>query len=138
MNRNLLSKTILALSLAFAIHLPLNAQLLAEKQIDSLVEKTLSTFNVPGIAVSVIKDGKVVHSKGYGLRSIQSDKKVDENTLFGVASNTKAFTAAALGILVDQKKIEWDTRVTDVLPEFKLYDAYVTREFKFRQNIGHT
>lgn len=78
MNRNILSKTILALFLAFAINLPLNAQVLTEKQIDSLVEKTLSTFNVPGIAVSVIKDGKVVHSKGYGLRSIQSDKKVDE------------------------------------------------------------
>lgn len=137
MNRNILSKTILALFLAFAINLPLNAQVLTEKQIDSLVEKTLSTFNVPGIAVSVIKDGKVVHSKGYGLRSIQSDKKVDENTLFGVASNTKAFTAAALGILVDQKKIEWDTRVSDVLPEFKLYDAYVTREFTVRDLLTH-
>src|SRR5690606_14337979 len=105
MNKNLLSKTCIAFfSLLFAVSFNLQAQVLTEKHIDRLVEKTLSTCNVPGIAVSVIKDGKVVHSKGYGKRSINSDKKVDENTLFGVASNTKAFTAAALGVLVDQKK----------------------------------
>src|SRR5690606_31123982 len=63
--------------------------------------------------------------------------KIDENTLFGVASNTKAFTAAALGILVDEGKITWDTKVTDVLPEFKLYDAYVTREFTVRDLLTH-
>jgi CubicO group peptidase (beta-lactamase class C family) len=125
------------LFLFFCLNASLQAQVLTERQIDSLVEKTLATFNVPGIAVSVIKDGKVVHSKGYGVRSIASDKKVDENTLFGVASNTKAFTAAALGVLVDQKKIEWDSRVTDILPEFKLYDAYVTREFTVRDLLTH-
>jgi len=137
MNKNPLFKTILAFLLVFLATIPLNAQILTEKQIDSLVEKTLVTFNVPGIAVSVIKDGKVVHAKGYGLRSIKADQKVDENTLFGVASNTKAFTAAALGVLVDQKKIEWDTKVTDILPEFKLYDAYVTREFTVRDLLTH-
>src|SRR5690606_6347910 len=115
----------------------LQAQDLSEKQIDSLVEKTLVTFDVPGIAVSVIKDGKVIHSKGYGIRSIKSNKKVDENTLFGVASNTKAFTAAALGILVDQKKITWDTKVSDIIPEFKLYDPYVTNEFTIRDLLTH-
>jgi len=115
----------------------LKAQTLSEKQIDSLVEKTLVTFNVPGIAVSVIKDGKVVHSKGYGVRSIKSNKKVDKNTLFGVASNTKAFTAASLGVLVDQKKITWDTKVTDVIPEFKLHDPYVTSEFTIRDLLTH-
>lgn len=114
-----------------------HAQVLSEKQIDSIAEKTLQTFNVPGIAVAVVKDGKIVHSKGYGVRSITSNKKVDENTLFGVASNTKAFTAAALGILVDQEKIEWDTKVSDVIPEFKLYDAYVTREFTIRDLLTH-
>lgn len=113
-----------------------NAQL-SEKQIDSIAEKTLQTFNVPGIAVGVIKDGKLIHAKGYGVRSIESGKKVDENTLFGVASNTKAFTAASLGILVDQGKIEWDTKVTDIIPEFKLYDAYVTREFTIRDLLTH-
>lgn len=113
------------------------AQVLTSKQIDSVVEKTLSTFNVPGIAVSVIKDGKIIHLKGYGIRSIKANKRVDENTLFGVASNTKAFTAAALGMLVDEKKISWDTKVTDVIPEFKMYDAYVTSEFTIRDLLTH-
>lgn len=115
----------------------LTAQVLTSKQIDSVVEKTLTTFNVPGIAVAVIKDGKVVHSKGYGVRSIKNNLKVDENTLFGVASNTKAITAAALGMLVDDQKITWDTKVTDVIPEFKMYDPYVTSEFTIRDLLTH-
>jgi CubicO group peptidase (beta-lactamase class C family) len=113
------------------------AQVLTSKQVDSVVEKTLKTFNVPGIAVAIVKDGKVIHAKGYGVRSIKTNKKVDENTLFGVASNTKAFTAAALGILVDEKKITWDTKVTDVIPDFKMYDAYVTQEFTIRDLLTH-
>lgn len=115
----------------------LQAQVLTSKQIDSVAEKTLSTFNVPGVAVAVIKDGKVIHSKGYGIRSIKNNLKVDENTLFGVASNTKAMTAASLGMLVDEKKITWDTKVTDVIPEFKLYDPYVTNEFTVRDLLTH-
>ena len=115
----------------------LKAQVLTSPQIDSLVNKTLSTFNVPGIAVGIVKDGKLIHAKGYGIRSIKGKAKVDENTLFGVASNTKAFTAAALGMLVDEKKITWDTRVTDIIPEFKLYDPYVTQEFTVRDLLTH-
>lgn len=115
----------------------LNAQILTAKQIDSVAEKTIATFNVPGIAVAVIKDGKVIHAKGYGVRSIKTNLKVDENTLFGVASNTKAMTAAALGMLVDEKKITWDTKVTDVIPEFKMYDPYVTNEFTVRDLLTH-
>ncbi|WP_432710140.1 serine hydrolase [Pedobacter sp.] len=115
----------------------LKAQVLTSAQIDSIVNKTLTTFNVPGIAVGIVKDGKLIHAKGYGLRSIKSSKKVDENTLFGIASNTKAFTAAALGMLVDEKKITWDTRVTDIIPEFKLYDNYATQEFTIRDLLTH-
>ena len=115
----------------------LNAQILTSNQVDSIAEKTLSTFNVPGIAVAIIKDGKVIHAKGYGVRSIRTNQKVDENTLFGVASNTKAFTAAALGMLVDEKRITWDTKVTDVIPEFKMYDPYVTNEFTIRDLLTH-
>lgn len=136
-NNILLRATLLYIFIVLTSSTVLKAQILTEKQVDSLVEKTLSTFNVPGIAVSIIKDGKVVHSKGYGIRSIKSNKKVDENTLFGVASNTKAFTAASLGILVDQKKITWDTKVSDVIPEFKLYDPYVTSEFTVRDLLTH-
>ncbi len=115
----------------------LNAQILTSKQIDSVAEKTLTTFNVPGIAVAIVKDGKLIHAKGYGIRSIKTNQKVDENTLFGVASNTKAFTAAALGMLIDDKKLTWDTKVTDVIPEFKMYDPFVTNEFTVRDLLTH-
>jgi CubicO group peptidase (beta-lactamase class C family) len=130
-------KTIFLLVAVLFSTISLQAQILTSKQIDSVTEKTLSTFDVPGIAVAVIKDGKVIHAKGYGVRSIKTNQKVDENTLFGVASNTKAFTAAALGMLVDEHKITWDTKVIDVIPEFKMYDPYVTSEFTIRDLLTH-
>src|SRR6218665_2255821 len=103
--------------LCFTLIHPVFAQI-TSAEIDALAEKTLTTFDVPGIAVAVVKDGKVIHSKGYGVSSLKTGKKVDENTLFGIASNSKAFTSAALGMLIDEKKLSWDTKVTDVIPEF--------------------
>jgi CubicO group peptidase (beta-lactamase class C family) len=120
----------------FAVN-SLVGQVLNAQQIDSLVEKVLVTFDVPGIAVGIIKDDKLIHAKGYGVRSLRSKQKVDENTLFGVASNSKAFTAAALGMLVDEKKLKWDDKVTDYIPEFKLYNPYVTEEFTVRDLLTH-
>ncbi|MFN3381924.1 MAG: serine hydrolase domain-containing protein, partial [Runella zeae] len=115
----------------------LRAQVISSTEIDALVEKTLKTFDVPGIAVAVVKDDKVIHAKGYGVRSLNTQQKVDENTLFGIASNSKAFTAAALGMLIDEKKLSWDTKVTDVIPEFKMYNPYVTEEFTVRDLLTH-
>ncbi|QAA82468.1 serine hydrolase [Aequorivita sp. H23M31] len=123
--------------LLFFLNLSLFAQALSPSQIDSLVEKTMKTFDVPGMAVAVLKDGKIYHKNTYGIRSIKTKEKVNENTLFGVASNTKAFTTAALGQLVDKGKLNWDTKVTDIIPDFKLYDAYVTNEFTVRDLITH-
>jgi len=97
----------------------------------------MKTFNVPGIALAIVKDGKVVHSKGYGVKSIITQQKVDENTLFGIASNSKAFTATALAILVDEKKLNWDDKVIKFIPEFKMYDDYVTHEFTIRDLLTH-
>ena len=111
---------------------PLNAA-----AIDSLAERALRAFDVPGIAVCVIKDGKVVHSKGYGVRSLDTKQPVDENTLFGIASNSKAFTTAALGMLVDEGKLDWDDKVRKYIPEFQLYDPYVTEEFTIRDLLCH-
>ena len=110
---------------------------LSSSQIDTLVDRTMKAFDVPGIAVAVIKDGKVIHSKGYGVRSLNTKEKVDENTLFGIASNSKAFTAAALGILIDEGKLKWDDKVRDHIPEFKLYSPYVTEEFTIRDLLTH-
>ncbi len=112
-------------------------QPISAKQIDSLTELVLKTFNVPGIAVGVVKDGKLIHAKGYGVANLSTGKKVDENTLFGVASNSKAMTAAVLGQLVDEGKIKWDDRVTDYIPEFKMYDPYVTDAFTIRDLLTH-
>jgi CubicO group peptidase (beta-lactamase class C family) len=127
------------ISLVFLILIPLsaNAQALSSKEIDSIVETTLKTFNVPGIAVAIVKDDKVIHAKGYGVRSIESGKPVDEKTLFGIASNSKAFTVAALGILVDEGKLSWDSKVNDIIPEFRLYNPYVTEEFTITDMLTH-
>ena len=106
-------------SLALFLLLPtlrLNAQVITSSQIDSLTELTLKTFDVPGIAVAIVKDGKVIHAKGYGVRSLHTKQQVDVNTLFGIASNTKAFTVAALGILMDDNKVKWDDKITDYIP----------------------
>jgi CubicO group peptidase (beta-lactamase class C family) len=113
------------------------SQPLTSKKIDSVVEEAMKAFNVPGIAVGIIKDGKIIHARGYGVRSLNTQQKTDENTLFGIASNSKAFTAAALGILVDEGKIKWDDKVRDYIPEFKLYSPYVSEEFTIRDLLTH-
>src|SRR5664280_695836 len=115
----------------------ISAQTLSSTEIDSLVERTMKTFDVPGIAVAIVKDDKVIHSKGYGVRSLNTKQKVDENTLFGIASNSKAFTVAALGILIDEGKLKWDDKVIDYIPEFRMYNPYVTEEFTIRDLLTH-
>ena len=128
---------VLALSAAQADETKSLVKPLSKSEIDTLVQRSMATFHVPGIAVAVIKDDKVVYSNGFGVRSLNAKQKVDEHTLFGIASNSKAFTSAALGILVDQKKIKWDDKVTDYIPEFKMYNPYVTDEFTIRDLLTH-
>ena len=121
----------------FIASLQLQAQVITSAQIDSVVELTLKTFNVPGIAVAVVKNDTIIHAKGYGVRSLNTKEKMDTATLFGIASNSKAFTVAALGMLVDEGKLKWDDKVTDYIPEFKMYDPYVTNEFTIKDLITH-
>ncbi|MCB9211639.1 MAG: beta-lactamase family protein, partial [Ignavibacteriales bacterium] len=130
-------KLIKALFFLLIIINSISAQSYSEGLIDSIVNKTLQTFDIPGIAVSIIKDNKIVHSKGYGVRSLSNNLPVDENTLFGIASNSKAFTSATLGILVDEGKLNWDDKVIDFIPEFRLYDPYVTNDFTIRDLLTH-
>lgn len=110
---------------------------ISSTQVDELADRTLKTFNVPGIAVAIVKDGKIIHAKGYGVQSILTKKKVDANTLFGIASNSKAFTSAALAMLVDEGKVNWDDKVIKYLPNFKMYNDYVTNEFTIRDLLTH-
>ncbi|WP_456427516.1 serine hydrolase [Rhodocaloribacter sp.] len=104
---------------------------------DAYVEDVLETFEVPGVAVAIVRDGRVVMTRGYGVREIGKPDPVDAHTLFGIASNTKAFTATALGLLVEEGKIAWDGRVIDYLPWFRMRDPYVTREMTVRDLLVH-
>lgn len=116
---------------------PKAAQPITASAIDSTVARAMSAFQVPGMAVAIVKDGKVVFARGYGVRVVDRPGAVDVDTLFQIGSNTKAFTAAALAILVDEGKIRWDDKVIDYLPEFRLQDPYVTREFTIRDLLTH-
>ncbi|MFB9244410.1 serine hydrolase [Massilia antarctica] len=101
------------------------------------VTRVMKTFDVPGIAIAIVKDGKVVAARGFGVRKLGEPAPVDGKTLFEVASNSKAFTAAALAMLVDEGKLEWDDKVTRHLPDFQMYDAYVTHEMTVRDLLVH-
>lgn len=127
--------TILAILLLFCNN-HLFAQLSA-KEVDSLVEKSIKKFNVAGVAVAIIKDGKVIHKKGYGVKSVNTKQTVDEYTNFQIASNSKAFTTAALAILVDEGKISWKDKVKTHVPEFKMYNDYVTEHFLIEDLLCH-
>ncbi len=117
----------------------LTVPLFAQDYLDGVAERARKEFHVPGLAVAVIKDGKVVTLKGYGVRHLGESAPVTPHTLFGIGSNTKLFTSAALATLVDEGKIDWDDRVVDRLPGFQMSDAYVTRERIARdgQHRGH-
>ncbi len=112
-------------------------QVITSDQIDALVNKSMDMMPQAGLAVAVVKDGKVVHAKGYGVSSVLTKEKVDEHTRFAIASNSKSFTATALGILVDEGKLKWTDKVIDYLPEFKTYDPYVTANFNIQDLLTH-
>ena len=134
-------KSILAIACSVLLINNLHSQEISQpitsKQIDSVTELVLKTFNVPGIAVAVVKDNKLIHAKGYGTAILKTGQKLNEFTQFGIASNSKAFTTAALGMLIDEGKLKWDDRVTDYIPGFKMYNPYVTDEFTIRDLLTH-
>ena len=105
--------------------------------LDAWATRALKTFEVPGMAVVVVEGGRVVAARGYGVRELGKAPLVDANTIFGIASNTKAFTSTVLAMLVDEGKIAWDDRVIDRLPEFQMADPWVTREMTLRDLLSH-
>ena len=104
---------------------------------DAYVQQVLSTFAVPGAAVAIVKDGRVVLARGYGVRSLARREPVDSLTRFGIASNTKAFTASALMILAERGKLKLDEPVRTYLPDFAMYDSLATREMTVRDLLVH-
>lgn len=107
------------------------------QQFDSQMERVRKQFDVPGIAVAIVKDGQIVLERGYGVRELGKPAPVQANTLFAIASNTKAFTAASLSILADEGKLSLDDRVIEHLPWFRMSDPYVTNEMRVRDLLAH-
>ncbi len=117
-----------------------SAQSLEDKlrEIDTYAEKARIDWNVPGMAVAIVKDDRVVFAKGYGIRKLGTNEMVDKDTLFAIASNSKAFTTASLSILIDEKKIGgWDDKVSKYLPWFRLYAPYVDEDLTIRDLVSH-
>jgi CubicO group peptidase (beta-lactamase class C family) len=105
--------------------------------LDGFVEQVMKEWKVPGLAVAIVKDGKVVYAKGFGYRDVKREMKVTPDTLFAIGSCSKAFTATALAMLVDEGKLEWDKPVRDYLPDFRLQDAYATANLRPRDLVTH-
>lgn len=105
--------------------------------LDAYVANSMKTFDVPGMAVAIVKDDKVIAAKGYGVRKLGDPTSVDEFTMFGIGSNTKAFTTAALATLIDEGRLAWDDPVYERLPGFVMYDPYVSHEMTIRDLLTH-
>ena len=133
---NNLKKSVLT-SLALIIGMGTSFAQLTNKEIDKLVNDTMDKFEVAGVAIGIVKDGKIIYTKGYGVKSIETKKKVDEHTQFAIASNSKAFTTTALALLVEEGKLSWQDKVVDHIPEFKMYNAYVTNNFNIQDLLTH-
>ena len=104
---------------------------------EAYAEKARQDWNVPGMAIAIVKDDKIVFAKGFGVRKLGEATPVDERTLFAIGSSSKAFTAATIAMLVDDGKLKWDDPVTKYLPDFVAYDPYVTRELTVRDLLTH-
>ncbi|MEZ5759155.1 MAG: serine hydrolase [Emcibacteraceae bacterium] len=113
------------------------ARELSEMELDGFVKAAMNKFNVPGIAVGVVQDNEIKLLKGYGVREIGKPAPVDGDTMYAIASNSKAFTAAALAILVDDGVLHWDDKVIDFLPDFRMMDPWITADFTIRDLLTH-
>lgn len=105
--------------------------------LDRYVEQAMRAWQVPGLAIAVVRNDSVIFARGYGVRELGKSERIDEHTVFAVASTTKAFTAALIGMLVDEKKVRWDDPVAVHYPGFRLKDAYATHETTLRDMLSH-
>ncbi|HRH47033.1 MAG TPA: serine hydrolase domain-containing protein, partial [Pyrinomonadaceae bacterium] len=135
MKKTILRFSIFALFLCFTNSVCFGQ--LTTEQIDTLVKNSLAKFKVAGVSVGIVKDGKIIYTKGFGVKSIKTKAPVDEHTNFAIASNGKAFTTLALALLVEEGKLKWTDKVKDHIPEFKMYDSYVTENFIIEDLLTH-
>jgi CubicO group peptidase (beta-lactamase class C family) len=134
-----MTRLIRLLSIIVILPMFVSAQTLDErlKEIDDYAKSVMATWKGPGMAIGIVKDDKLVFAKGYGVKKLGEAAAVDENTVFAIASNSKAFTTGALAILVDDKKLAWDDKVSKYLPDLKMYDPWVTSELTIRDLVTH-
>jgi CubicO group peptidase (beta-lactamase class C family) len=109
----------------------------ANSDFDSYVAQTMKDFKVPGAALAIVRDGKVLLAKGYGFRDVENQLPVTTETLFPIASITKSFTVTTLGMMVDQGFVDWDKPVRDYLPGFRMYNPVATDEMTPRDLVTH-
>ncbi len=132
--------SVLLLALLLGVASPpsgVQAQAAPLEDLDAFVEAGMAEWGIPGLALAVVHGGEVVYSRGYGVLELGETREVDEHTLFGVASVSKAFTAAAIGLLVDEGVLDWDDPVVRHLPDFRLYDPGVTQTVTIRDLLSH-
>jgi CubicO group peptidase (beta-lactamase class C family) len=127
----------LLLAALAALAAPAAAQPAPLSGLDAWIEAEMQRWQIPGLAVAVVKDDSVVYARGFGVRRLGESARVDEHTIFGVASTTKAMTAAALAMLVDEGRLHWDDPVVRHLPGFQLADPWVTRHVTVRDLLTH-
>ena len=131
-------QTIILLSLVIGLNLFLNAQQKGNnKKMDAMIVQGMKDWKVPGLATIVIKNGEVVFQETYGVKNLETKEPVDENTLFNMASTTKAIVAIAMGMLVDDGKLDWDDKVTDHVPYFQLSDPNLTADARVKDIFTH-
>lgn len=133
-------RTLLLLLLAIVLPSTLTAQRTPPPElshIEAFIERGMKDWEIPGLAIAVVKDDELVWARGFGVRRLGNPTPVDENTLFNIASVSKAFTAASIGILVDEGLVDWDDPVVDYIPYFQLYDPYVTQNTTIRDLLSH-
>ncbi len=105
--------------------------------IDTFIDSVMTRWSVPGLALAVVKDGKIVYKKGYGYRNLKTKEKITPFTLFSIASSTKSFTSTAAAILVDEKKLDFDTPLKEYFPDFQMYDPAATDKLTMRDLLCH-
>jgi len=106
-------------------------------QLDKYYAKMVKDWEVPSATIGIVKDGKLIFTGNYGVLEVGKKEKPDENTLYAIASNSKAFTTAIIGMLVQEGKLNWDDKVKKYLPYFELYDPWVSNAITIRDILSH-
>jgi len=130
-------KTKIALLLTIVLVINANAQEIDFGKFDNYVKKSMRDFNIPGLAIGVIQNGDIVFQQGYGVSMVGEDQRISTNSMFGIASLSKGFTVASVGMLVEEGKLNWDDKVTKHLPNWKLSDPIVTNMMTIEDLLCH-